>query len=344
MDRPGDAVQVGPAGSNSIEIAGTSTGSRPRPRSAATSAPRLARGSGDEHRGSARPPSPGRREHLGREVQRQPPPVPAGPAPVRNDGRRPVRGRVSDEEVERAAVDRGQRTDRRPTAAARRLEERTLGLDRGPRSDVVDRRGQAEHPRVVAADLDRDRTLTRRGRHELGLEPLRDPPAEPEPVEARTGQDERVGLPVVEPSQARVDVAVERVHDQVGPSGEDEPGAPRAVGADPRPRPRSARECSVASARTTSASRGSARGRYAAIRSRSSCSIGTSLALWTATSTRPSSSARSIAATKAPSPQAVSGARRSPSVSMITTRLRRPSRSSASTDESRLREGERAAA
>jgi len=75
---------------------------------------------------------------------------------------------------------------------------------------------------------------------------------------------------------------------------------------------------------------GIASGRDLAQACRDTYSPRTSFALWTATSTRPASNARSIAATKAPSPQAVSSTRRSPSVSMMTIRLERPVSSRAS--------------
>ena len=80
----------------------------------------------------------------------------------------------------------------------------------------------------------------------------------------------------------------------------------------------------VPRSRQTRASRGSSRGGYAAIARRGCSSVGTSFAECTARSTEPSSSAATMRPTKAPSPQAVSTGRSSPSVRMIAIAVATP--------------------
>ena len=103
-------------------------------------------------------------------------------------------------------------------------------------------------------------------------------------------------------------------------------GRRRGAGCRCRPRAPAGRVARVRPAsRQTSASRGSSRGGYAAIARRGSSAVGTSFALWTARSIRPSSSAASRAITNAPSPQAVFGGRSSPAVRITTSSTVAPS-------------------
>ena len=85
---------------------------------------------------------------------------------------------------------------------------------------------------VVAADLDCDRALARRRRDDIGLEAFTDSTGQAKPVEAGAGQDQGVGLTVVEPAQPGIHVAVEGMDSQVGPMSEQESRPARAVGAD----------------------------------------------------------------------------------------------------------------
>src|SRR5882672_4453011 len=62
-------------------------------------------------------------------------------------------------------VELGERADWRPAAATGRREERPLRLDGGARRSVVDRGRERDRPRIVAADLDRERALAGRRRH-----------------------------------------------------------------------------------------------------------------------------------------------------------------------------------
>jgi hypothetical protein len=98
---------------------------------------------------------------------------------------------------------------------------------------VVEVLRHLDHPRIIGADLDRDRALARSRREELRVDALGDERAEAEPVEPGAGQDQRIGLARIEPAQARVDIAMQRVDLHVRTSSEQEAGPPWAVGADP---------------------------------------------------------------------------------------------------------------
>ena len=172
-----------------------------------------------------------------------------------------VRAGVAPEQVELVADDGGQRADRGPAASSGCAEERPLGLDRQASAPIVDGCGHREHPLVVGPDLDRDRTLPRGRRHDLGLESLGDPVSEPHPVQSRAREHERVGLTRIEPAQSRVDVAVEWMDDEIRPPGEQEARPPRAVGPDATTRRQVGEPSLLRVGRTTRASRGSARGR-----------------------------------------------------------------------------------
>ena len=91
-----------------------------------------------------------------------------GTAAAGDRGPGAIRAGVAAEQVELVADDRGQRTDRRPTAPAGCAEEFPLGLDRDTSAPIVDGCRRREHPLVIASDLDGDRvpeivSLWRRG-------------------------------------------------------------------------------------------------------------------------------------------------------------------------------------
>jgi hypothetical protein len=157
-----------------------------------------------------------------------------------------IRPDVADEEVELIVVhDGSQGADGAATTASRRPQEDPLGLHRRAGGAVVDDPGQRQHRSIVAADLYCDGTLTRGGRHHLGIEPLGDAVREADAVEARAREHERVHLPRVEAAEARVDVAMERLDDEVRPARANETGAPGTV----RPHPPAGRHLTEPTAR-----------------------------------------------------------------------------------------------
>ena len=265
------AARSPPGGANSIAIAGTRTGSKPASRRAGTSSPacsaaRVTR----TRRALERRPSRRRRSDAvrtrapesssvasSRRVLRRPP---TGPR-RRAIARRTHRGWRSRQEVELVADDRGQGADRRSAAASGCAEECALGLDRHSRR----RSSMAAASASIRSSSRRtwigDRPLSGGRRHDLGVEPLGDPVGEPQPVEPRAREHEGVRLARIEPAQPRVDVAVQRMDDEIRPPGEQE-ARRRGLSVPTRePDGRSSSPRSIASVRTTSASRGSARGR-----------------------------------------------------------------------------------
>ena len=131
-------------------------------------------------------------------------------------------------------VDRAERAERGPAAAAAGGEERALRLDR--RRASPGRRAARRGGRVigiVGPALDGERALAGRGRQDVGRDRLGDPAGEAQAGQPGDGQHERVRLPVGQAAQAGVDVPVERVRPKVGPSRKQEGDAARAVGADP---------------------------------------------------------------------------------------------------------------
>jgi hypothetical protein len=153
-------------------------------------------------------------------------------APAGDRDRRTVRSGVSAEEDELSAVELGQGADRSLAAAPRSGQECPFGLDRVARRLVVDCRYQAEHARIVAPDLDGDHTLPGCRRHHVGRQAFDGSAAEAQPVESGTGDEEGIGLARVEAAPPGIDVAVERMDDEVRPS-EQEPHSPWAVRPDP---------------------------------------------------------------------------------------------------------------
>ena len=238
-------------------------------------------------------------------------------------------GRAADP-ADRRARDRGARR-RHPVALRGRdhLQRPSVGPSPSPRSATGSRRRtgcriarSVSTARRVAVSSSRAtasraspssaRTWTARAPwpgaagHQLRRQDLVDPVRPSQSRQPGDGQDQRVGLAVVEPPEPRVDVAVERVEDEVGPLARAR--TPCAAGCPSRPATPAGSVASVLPrSRQTSASRGSSRTGYAAITRAGCSSVGTSLAEWTATSTDPSSSAASIPRTNAPSPHAVSG-------------------------------------
>ena len=132
--------------------------------------------------------------------------------------------------------DRRQGADGGPAAPSGCSEECALRLDSLAGRPIVDGRRCRHHPLVAGPDLDGDGALARGRRQDLGVKTLGDPMTKAEAVEARAGKDERVGLTLIEPSEPGVDVAVERMNDQVRPSGEQEAGPARTVRPDTRAR------------------------------------------------------------------------------------------------------------
>ena len=87
---------------------------------------------------------------------------------------------------------------------------------------MVQPRDEVARALVVAARLDRERALARRRRHPSDVEVAADPVGDAQAVEPGRRQHERVGLPRIEPSQTRVDVAVDRMDQEIGAPGEEE--------------------------------------------------------------------------------------------------------------------------
>ena len=145
---------------------------------------------------------------------------------------RTVRPREAAEDVELTVSNPRQRADRRATAATRRSEEGSLRFDRNPGIGVVDSGHQAEQAPIVSPDLQGDRPLTRSRWQECRVQPLGDPIGAPQPLQTGGRQDEGVRLAAVEAAEPRVDVAVQRMHVQVGPATPDESDAAWTVGSD----------------------------------------------------------------------------------------------------------------
>ncbi len=153
----------------------------------------------------------------------------------RRDRRRPGRrhpvARRRRDDLQRLAGRACRDPDRRPAAAAGPREDRALRLDLQARRRVVDPGDRVPRLRVVGAHLDRERALARRRRDRVERQDLVDAVRPAEPREPGDGEDEGVGLAVVQAPEPRVHVAVERVQDEVGSLREHERRAPRAVGA-----------------------------------------------------------------------------------------------------------------
>jgi hypothetical protein len=139
---------------------------------------------------------------------------------------------VATDEVELTVLNPRERTDRRAATATRRGEEGALGLDRKPGIGVVDLCRQTQKALVVGADLESDSPLTRCWRHERRVQPLGDSIAATEPLKPGDRQDQGVRLAAVEAAQPSVDIAVKRMHKQVGTAGPDESDSAWTVGPD----------------------------------------------------------------------------------------------------------------
>src|SRR6266576_6936108 len=96
------------------------------------------------------------------------------------------------------------RRDRSQAAAAGRRHDRAFRLHALARLGIV--RGRNELL-VAGAHLQRERALARLGQHRLGLEPMPDLAAEPEPVEPARGKYDRIEPPLAPLAEPRVDVA-----------------------------------------------------------------------------------------------------------------------------------------
>ncbi|HUQ44689.1 MAG TPA: hypothetical protein VM451_09820 [Candidatus Limnocylindria bacterium] len=104
------------------------------------------------------------------------------------------------------------------------------------RQPIVDRRNGRRSSLVLRPDLHSNCALARGRRHDLGIESLGDPIAEPQPIHSCACEHECVGIALIEPAEPRIDIAVERMDDEVRASSEQEPGASWAVSPDARAR------------------------------------------------------------------------------------------------------------
>jgi len=96
----------------------------------------------------------------------------------------------------------------------------------------VGQRGEALAQRQrIGAHLDAERTLAGAGQHLLRIEQRTDACAQPEPLEPRGGQHDRVVLALVELAQPRVEVAAQRLDAQARALGEQAAAALRSLGA-----------------------------------------------------------------------------------------------------------------
>ncbi len=115
------------------------------------------------------------------------------------------------------------------------MQDASLRLDRQPDVRVVVQPQLPEQNAFVVARLDCERTLCRRGRDDVRVDALVDPPAFGQTIEPRRGDDDRVDLVLVDAVQARVDVAVQGHYAKIRSSGAQKAGPARAICADARP-------------------------------------------------------------------------------------------------------------
>ncbi len=101
---------------------------------------------------------------------------------------------------------------------------------------MVQRGCDAFKPLVVNAHFDGKRALAGRRKHLPNAEPCRNPVPEPEPVQSRAGQNNRIVSLLLEFSQAGLDIAANIQNFQVGAQSQDLGLPAYAAGADTRAR------------------------------------------------------------------------------------------------------------
>ena len=165
----------------------------------------------------------------------------------------------------------------------------------------------------LARTCDRDRALTRRRRHGGRVDELVDPIDTAEANQSSGREEQCVDLTSIEAAQPRINVAVEGHDDEVSAVGAHKSGRRGLSVPTAAPGGSVSSDADVPNG-STSTSRGSSRGKYAATPRRGSSSVGRSFALWTAMSTRRSASSRLDRCHEgALAPSRVSSARRPPS-------------------------------
>ena len=182
------------------------------------------------------------------------------------------------------------RRDRRETPAADHGDARRSASTRRRVSASSARRDELL---LARPHLQRERALARLGQQLGRLEAAADLAGEPEPIEPARSEHDGVEPALAALAQARVDVAAQRLDRRA-------PARARAAARAAAPTPCRSASPAEASTAPQSASRGSSRARYAPTDEPVVSVEVMSLAEWTATSIRPSSSASSSSFTKTP--------------------------------------------
>ena len=126
----------------------------------------------------------------------------------------------------------GERADGRSTASTTGAQEIDARRRPRPVSAMVEGSDSIARRHVSSAGLDGDGALSRGGRHQRGIDALRDPIAATEAQQPRHREHQRLRYSVVQSAKPRVHVAVDGPHIQVRPDRSQEGGSAWAIGAD----------------------------------------------------------------------------------------------------------------
>ena len=114
------------------------------------------------------------------------------------------------DELEAVVADgRRQRADRCLTSAAKRCDQRPLGIERGGRGRIINTRHDTPDPFVSLPNLDRHNALSWRRNASRDGQRERDTRSESEPSKPGGGQHDRVVLADVELAKTRVDISAD---------------------------------------------------------------------------------------------------------------------------------------